>query len=107
MSSTSFEVVARAGAARRGRLATAHGIIETPCFMPVGTLGAVKGLGPDQLEEAGASVMLANLYHLSLRPGTAAIPRSPACQSPGGRLNSALWRSLSRSQPATSAGEWS
>ena len=43
--------------------------------MPVGTLGAVKGLGPDQLEEAGAAVMLANLYHLSLRPGIDAIER--------------------------------
>jgi queuine tRNA-ribosyltransferase len=64
-----FEVVARDDEARRGRLDTPHGRIETPAFMPVGTLGAVKGLTPDELERAGASVMLANLYHLSLRPG--------------------------------------
>ena len=65
----------RRGAARRGRLHTAHGVIETPAFMPVGTLGAVKGLGPAQLREAGAQVMLANLYHLSLRPGVESIAR--------------------------------
>ncbi len=64
-----FEIVARHGQARRGRLETPHGTIETPAFMPVGTLGAVKGLTVTELEEAGASVMLANLYHLSLRPG--------------------------------------
>ncbi len=62
-------VRARDGAARRGRLTTPHGVIETPAFMPVGTLGAVKGLTPGTLEDAGASVMLANLYHLTLRPG--------------------------------------
>jgi len=67
--SLSFELLAQHGQARRGRLATPHGIIETPAFMPVGTLGAVKGLTVTELEEAGASVMLANLYHLSLRPG--------------------------------------
>ncbi len=64
-----FEIVAREGAARRGRIATPHGVVETPAFMPVGTLGAVKGVAPAQLAEAGASVMLANLYHLALRPG--------------------------------------
>ncbi|MEO1366300.1 MAG: tRNA guanosine(34) transglycosylase Tgt [Acidobacteriota bacterium] len=64
-----FEVLARCGSARRGRLTTAHGVIETPAFMPVGTLGAVKGLTVQELEDAGASVMLANLYHLTLRPG--------------------------------------
>jgi queuine tRNA-ribosyltransferase len=67
--------VSRAGLARRGRLTTTHGVVETPCFMPVGTLGAVKGLGPEQLEEAGATVMLANLYHLALRPGIETIER--------------------------------
>jgi queuine tRNA-ribosyltransferase len=62
-------VLRATGAARRGRLRTQHGVIETPAFMPVGTLGAVKGLGPHHLREAGAQVMLANLYHLSLLPG--------------------------------------
>lgn len=65
----SFSLLATDGAARRGRLETPHGTIETPAFMPVGTLGAVKGLTPDALEALGASVMLANLYHLTLRPG--------------------------------------
>ncbi len=64
-----FEVLSTDGAARRGRLATPHGIIETPAFMPVGTLGSVKGLSPQALEGVGASVMLSNLYHLALRPG--------------------------------------
>ncbi|MEM6453718.1 MAG: tRNA guanosine(34) transglycosylase Tgt [Acidobacteriota bacterium] len=69
MSSFSFEVLATAGRARRGRLTTPHGVIETPAFMPVGTLGAVKGLGATALRAAGAQVMLSNLYHLTLRPG--------------------------------------
>lgn len=68
-----FTVSRTAGAARRGRLETPHGVIETPAFMPVGTLGAVKGLTAEALEGAGASVMLANLYHLCLRPGIDAI----------------------------------
>jgi len=67
--SARFEIVARDGAARRGRLTTPHGVVETPAFMPVGTLGAVKGLSPAELERCGASIQLANLYHLSLRPG--------------------------------------
>lgn len=64
-----FEVLAADGLARRGRLATAHGAVDTPAFMPVGTLGAVKGVVPQALAEAGASILLANLYHLALRPG--------------------------------------
>ncbi|MCG8460897.1 MAG: tRNA guanosine(34) transglycosylase Tgt [Holophagales bacterium] len=64
-----FDLLGTSGRARRGRLFTPHGVIETPAFMPVGTLGAVKGLSVQELEDAGASVMLANLYHLTLRPG--------------------------------------
>lgn len=64
-----FELLASDGAARRGRLHTPHGVVETPAFMPVGTLGAVKGVAPWQLVSAGASIMLSNLYHLALRPG--------------------------------------
>ncbi|HZI64080.1 MAG TPA: tRNA guanosine(34) transglycosylase Tgt, partial [Thermoanaerobaculia bacterium] len=64
-----FRVTASCGAARRGALDTAHGAVETPAFMPVGTLGAVKGIGPAELERAGAEILLANLYHLALRPG--------------------------------------
>ncbi len=68
-----FEVLARDGLARRGRLTTPHGVIETPAFAPVGTLGAVKGVPPDRLEDLGAHLMLSNLYHLALRPGIDAI----------------------------------
>ncbi len=64
-----FEIVARDGDARSGRLFTAHGVVETPCFMPVGTYGAVKGLLPDELRAVGSQVVLANAYHLTHRPG--------------------------------------
>jgi queuine tRNA-ribosyltransferase len=59
-----------ATAARRGRLRTRHGVIETPIFMPVGTQGTVKALTPAQLHEIGAQIILGNTYHLSLRPGS-------------------------------------
>jgi queuine tRNA-ribosyltransferase len=66
----SFEVARTgAGGARRGRLATPHGMIETPVFMPVGTAATVKGLTQEALEQLGASIILANTYHLYLRPG--------------------------------------
>ncbi len=56
-------------AARCGRWQTPHGVVETPAFMPVGTSGTVKGLTPDQLREIGSQMVLANTYHLALRPG--------------------------------------
>jgi queuine tRNA-ribosyltransferase len=64
-----FELVATDGAARRGRVTTAHGVVETPVFMPVGTRGTVKALGPDDLRAAGASLVLGNTYHLFAKPG--------------------------------------
>ena len=64
-----FELLSTDGGARRGRLHTAHGVIETPVFMPVGTQATVKGLTPAQLEDAGAQILLGNTYHLTLRPG--------------------------------------
>ncbi|MCX5643205.1 MAG: tRNA guanosine(34) transglycosylase Tgt [Phycisphaerae bacterium] len=66
-----FEVITRDShsAARRGVLTTAHGVIQTPAFMPVGTAGAVKGITPEYLEASGAEIILANTYHLMLRPG--------------------------------------
>jgi queuine tRNA-ribosyltransferase len=67
--SFSFEVLQTNGAARLGRLQTAHGTVETPVFMPVGTQATVKGLTPAQLREAGAEIVLGNTYHLTLRPG--------------------------------------
>ncbi|PYV09315.1 MAG: tRNA guanosine(34) transglycosylase Tgt, partial [Acidobacteria bacterium] len=72
-----FEVVARDGAtaARRGILSTPHGAVETPVFMPVGTIGAVKALPHDWLEDLGTQIILANTYHLYLRPGHERIAR--------------------------------
>jgi len=64
-----FTLLATDGAARRGRLTTPHGVVETPVFMPVGTQGAVKALTHGQLQEAGADIILGNTYHLLLRPG--------------------------------------
>ncbi|MCA9720380.1 MAG: tRNA guanosine(34) transglycosylase Tgt [Myxococcales bacterium] len=67
-----FETIARdetGGPARAGRLWTRHGPIDTPCFMPVGTYGAVKGLEPRDLVEVGSQIILGNAYHLSHRPG--------------------------------------
>lgn len=70
-----FELLASHGHARAGRLWTAHGPVDTPCFMPVGTYGAVKGLTPRDLVETGAQVVLSNAYHLTHRPGYALIAR--------------------------------
>jgi queuine tRNA-ribosyltransferase len=67
--SLEFEIMARDGAARLGRFATAHGIIETPVFMPVGTAATVKAMTPEGVAATGARIVLANTYHLMLRPG--------------------------------------
>lgn len=67
--SFTFEVLARDHRARTGRLTTAHGAVETPAFMPVGTAGTVKALTPDDLVTCGARILLSNTYHLYLRPG--------------------------------------
>jgi queuine tRNA-ribosyltransferase len=64
-----FELLATDGAARRGRLRTAHGVVDTPAFMPVATVGSVKSLSPGDVRVAGAQLVLANTYHLFLRPG--------------------------------------
>jgi queuine tRNA-ribosyltransferase len=64
-----FDVQARSGKARAGRLGTPHGSIQTPAFMPVGTHGAVKAMTPEQVKATGAEVVLGNTYHLALRPG--------------------------------------
>jgi queuine tRNA-ribosyltransferase len=68
-----FEVVARDGAARAGRLATPHGAVATPAFMPVATSGAVRGIEPATLRAVGASILLANTFHLHERPGEAVV----------------------------------
>ena len=67
--SVSFTIAARAGEARAGLCRTPHGDFETPAFMHVGTLGAVKAVTPDDLRGIGATIVLANAYHLVLRPG--------------------------------------
>ena len=64
-----FNLLKTDGEARLGRLTGSHGQTETPCFMPVGTLGAVKGLTWEQVKGMGYSLVLANVYHLYLRPG--------------------------------------
>jgi queuine tRNA-ribosyltransferase len=64
-----FTVHARDGAARVGSLLTAHGVVETPAFMPVGTYGTVKAMTPEELEGLGAQIILGNTFHLLLRPG--------------------------------------
>ncbi len=64
-----FELIARDGAARRGRLYLNHGLVETPAFMPVGTYGAVKAVTPDEVAASGAQIVLGNTFHLWLRPG--------------------------------------
>jgi queuine tRNA-ribosyltransferase len=67
--SIGFEVLARDGAARRGCLKTAHGEVDTPVFMPVGTAGTVKAMTPEGVTATGARIVLGNTYHLMLRPG--------------------------------------
>jgi queuine tRNA-ribosyltransferase len=69
MSGFGFELLARDGAARRGRVITAHGTIETPAFMPVGTAATVKAMTPEGVRATGAEILLCNTYHLMLRPG--------------------------------------
>ena len=70
-----FRVTHVCGPARRGELVTAHGAVQTPAFMPVGTHGAVKALTMRNLEDLGAEILLANTYHLYLRPGDSRIAR--------------------------------
>jgi queuine tRNA-ribosyltransferase len=65
----SFRLLATDGAARLGEVVTPHGLVRTPAFMPVGTQATVKGLAPDEVRRTGADIVLANTYHLMLRPG--------------------------------------
>src|SRR3984885_13917710 len=70
-----FHIEANAGAGRAGKLIAPHEEIETPVFMPVGTLGSVKGVSQDLLEELGVRILLGNTYHLYLRPGVEVVRR--------------------------------
>src|SRR5580692_9516351 len=64
-----FRLTATDGAARTGEMTTPHGVVRTPAFMPVGTQAAIKGVHHDDVRAAGADILLANTYHLMLRPG--------------------------------------
>ncbi|MEE8296634.1 MAG: tRNA guanosine(34) transglycosylase Tgt [Hyphomicrobium sp.] len=75
MTGFGYRKIAQDGAARLGEIATPRGIIRTPAFMPVGTGGTVKALYPEQVKAAGADIVLANTYHLMLRPGAERIAR--------------------------------
>src|SRR5260370_900089 len=88
MTAFGFDVTHTDGRARRGRMTTAHGDVETPAFMPVGTQGAVKGITHRDLESLGAEILLSNTYHLYLRPGDDLIARrgrAGRCALPGAR----------------------
>src|SRR5205809_2650548 len=65
----SFRLLATDDAARRGEIATPHGAVATPAFLPIGTQATVKGLAPEAVRATGADIVLANTYHLMLRPG--------------------------------------
>jgi len=71
-----FTLIKKDENARLGKLTTAHGEVQTPCFMTVGTQGTVKGISPRSLEEIGAEIILSNAYHLFLRPGTKVIKKA-------------------------------
>jgi queuine tRNA-ribosyltransferase len=75
VSALSFELRAQDGAARLARLTLSHGCIDTPAFMPVGTYGTVKAMTPEELEGLGAQIVLANTFHLMLRPGREIVAR--------------------------------
>ncbi len=70
-----FDLIAREGSARRGRIVTAHGAFDTPAFMPVGTAASVKAMTPEAVAETGTQIVLANTYHLMLRPGAERVAR--------------------------------
>ena len=75
MSGLTFDLIKSDGGARRGRLTTAHGVINTPAFMPVGTAATVKAMMPESVAATGAEIILGNTYHLMLRPGAERIER--------------------------------
>ena len=75
MNAFSFTIIGEDGSARRGRLQTVHGSVETPTFMPVGTAASVKGMTAESVLGSGADVILANTYHLMLRPGAEVIKK--------------------------------
>ena len=81
MDAIMLEILARDGAARRGRLTTGHGVVETPTFMPVGTRAVVKAMAPDELWDIGYRMVFSNAYHLAVRPGPDLIREMGGIQS--------------------------
>lgn len=75
MTQFKYQLLSKDGRARRGRIHTAHGTIETPAFMPVGTAGSVKAMRPEDVKDLGADMILANTYHMWLRPGPDAVQK--------------------------------
>ncbi|MTJ80924.1 MAG: tRNA guanosine(34) transglycosylase Tgt [Telmatospirillum sp.] len=75
MAAFGYRLIARDGRARLGEVTTAHGVIETPAFMPVGTVGTVKAMMPESVAATGARIILGNTYHLMLRPGAERVAR--------------------------------
>ena len=69
MTEFSYTLIAADGPARLGKIQTAHGVIDTPAFMPVGTAGTVKAMMPSSVDKTGSQIVLGNTYHLMLRPG--------------------------------------
>ena len=81
MNGTEFRLIATDGEARLGQLQTAHGAIDTPAFMPVGTAATVKAMTPEMVAATGAQIILANTYHLMLRPGAERVERLGGLQT--------------------------
>ena len=75
LSMLKFKVLSNEKKSRRGVLSTAHGDVQTPCFMPVGTVGTVKAMTPEMVRATGAQIILGNTYHLMLRPGAERVAR--------------------------------
>ena len=94
MENFKYEVikVCKQSGARVGRFTTPHGVIETPVFMPVGTNATVKALTPKNVEDAKASIVLANTYHLYLRPGAELVEKA------GGLHNFMNWHNFKNAQ---------
>ena len=80
-----FDILAHSGSARRARLSTAHGPVETPVFMPVGTQATVKAVPQDVLEELGAQIILGNNYHLYLACRSTRCSQTPSHGARNGR----------------------
>ena len=96
-----FSVTAVNGKARRGVMEFPRGRVATPAFMPVGTYGSVKGLNPQQILETGAEIILANTFHLLLRPGTETVRQH------GGLHDFMAWRNRSLpTQVASRCSVW-